>query len=72
MVLIVVKDLMLPIHILQKMVSIRNYHECKGGIEKSVPRFTDYHHSTCRVMTIGDSEGTIFLSHPHTNNGFFS
>ena len=23
------------------------------------------------MMTIGDSEGRIFLSHPQTNNGFF-
>ena len=23
---------------------IRIRHECKGGIEKSVPRFTDWHH----------------------------
>ena len=23
------------------------------------------------MMTIGDREGQIFLSHPHTNNGFF-
>ena len=23
------------------------------------------------VMTNGDHEGQIFLSHPHTNNGFF-
>ena len=22
-------------------------------------------------MTNGDTEGQIFLSHPHTNNGFF-
>ena len=24
-----------------------------------------------RVMPTGDHEGRIFLSHPHTNNGFF-
>ena len=51
--------------------SISIYHECEGGIEKSVPRFTDWHHEACRVMTIGDCEGQTFLSHPHTNNGFF-
>ena len=37
------------------------FHECEGGIEKSVPRFTDWHHEACR--------GTEFLSNPHTNNG---
>ena len=47
------------------------FHECEGWIEKSVPRFTDWHHEACRVMTIGDREGCIFLSYPHTNNGFF-
>ena len=53
---------------------IRNigiYHECEGGIGKSVPRITDWHYEACRVMTISDHEGQIFLSHPHTNNGFF-
>ena len=51
--------------------NIRIYHVCNGGIEKSVPRITDWHHEACRVMTNGDPEGRIFLSHPHTNNGFF-
>ena len=32
---------------------------------------TDWHHKACRVMTNGDREGGIFLSNPHTNNGFF-
>ena len=50
---------------------IRIHHECEGGIETSVPRITDWHHETCRVMTNGDPEGHIFLSHPHKNNGFF-
>ena len=27
---------------------------------------TDWHHEACRVMTNGDHEGQIFLSHPHT------
>ena len=52
-------------------LAIRIYHECEGGIEKSVPRITDWHHEACRVMTIDDHKGWIFLSHPHTNNGFF-
>ena len=50
---------------------IRTYHECEGRIEKSVPRITVWHHEACRVMTNGDPEGRIFLSYPHTNNGFF-
>ena len=37
----------------------------------SVLRITDRHHEACRVMTNGDREGQIFLSHPHTNNGSF-
>ena len=51
--------------------NIRIYHECEGGIEKIVPRVTDWHQVACRVMTNIDLEGRIFLSHPHTNNGFF-
>ena len=50
---------------------INIYHECEGRIEKSVPRITFWHHEACRVMTNGVPEGWIFLSHPHTNNGFF-
>ena len=50
---------------------IRIHHECDGGIEKSFPRITDWHHQVCRVMTNGDHEGLIFLSHPQTNYGFF-
>ena len=29
------------------------------------------HNEAFRVMTNGDPEGQIFLSYPHTNNGFF-
>ena len=50
---------------------IRIYHECESGIEKFVPRNTVWHHEACRVMTNGIPEGQIFLSHPHTNDGFF-
>ena len=46
----------------------RIHHECEGGIEKSVPRITDWHHEACQVMTNGDHEGRIFLSHPPINN----
>ena len=50
---------------------IRIYHECEGKIEKSVPRIAVLHHEACRMMTNGDPDGPIFLSYPHTNNGFF-
>ena len=50
---------------------IRIYHKCEGGIEKSVPRVTNWHHEACPVMTNSDCDGQNFLSHPHTNNGFF-
>ena len=51
--------------------NIRIYHECEDEIEKSVPRITNWLHEAYRVMTNGDREGMIFLSYPHTNNGFF-
>ena len=50
--------------------NIRIYHESEGRGEKSVARFAVCHHEACRVMTNGDPEGGIFLSYPHTNNGF--
>ena len=50
--------------------NIRIYHDCEGGIEKSFPRITDWHHEACRVKTVGGREGRIFLSHPHTNIRF--
>ena len=50
---------------------IRIYREREGRIEKSVPRIAVSHHEACRVMTNGDHEGRVFLSYPHTNNGFF-
>ena len=48
----------------------KEYQECEGGTEKSVPKITDWHHEACRVRTTGDREERIFLSYPHTNNGF--
>ena len=36
--------------------NIRIYHECEDGIEKSVPRITDWHHEACRVMTNDDKD----------------
>ena len=53
------------------LYNIRMHHECVDGIENSVPRITIWHHKACRVMTNGDPKGRIFISHPHTNNGFF-
>ena len=50
---------------------VRIYNECEGRIEKSVPMLSIWHHEACRVMTNDDLEGPIFLSYPHTNNGFF-
>ena len=44
---------------------IRFHQECEGEIEKSVPRITVWHHEACRVITKGDLEGQIFISHPH-------
>ena len=51
--------------------NIRIYHECESKIEKSVPRIAVWHHEACRVITNGELEGRIFLSNPHTYNGFF-
>ena len=41
-------------------IIIRSHHECEGEIEKSVPRFTNWHHEACRVMTNGDRKGRFF------------
>ena len=49
---------------------IRIYHECEGRIEKSVLRTAVWHHKAGGVMTNRDPEGQIFLSYPHTNNGY--
>ena len=49
---------------------IRIHHEYEGKIEKSVPRIAVWHHKACEVMTNCDPEGRIFLSYPHTSNGF--
>ena len=45
---------------------IRIHHEYKDGIEKFVPRITDWHHEACGVMVNGSCKGWIFLFHPHT------
>ena len=53
-------------------IIISIYNDCEGRIEKSAPRIAVWHLEACRLMTNGDSEGGIFLSYPHTDNGFFS
>ena len=40
---------------------IKIYHECEGGIDKSVPRIAVWHHKACQVMTNCDHEGQIFF-----------
>ena len=57
--------------LLQKKCNIRIHHKFESGIEKSVPRITVWHHEACRVMTNGDPQGQIFMSHSHKNTGFF-
>ena len=42
---------------------IRIYHECEGGLEKSVPKIAVSHYEACRVMTNSDPDGRIFLAH---------
>ena len=42
---------------ISKLKSIKIYHACEGGIEKSVPRITDWHHEAC--------QGTDFFLYPH-------
>ena len=60
-----------PYELVQNMDAKRIYHACEDIIEKPVPRIIVWHHEACRVMTNGDSEGRIFLSHIYTKNGFF-
>ena len=36
------------------------YHECKGRIEKSLPRIVAWHHEACQVMTNGDPRDGLF------------
>ena len=53
-----------------RVSAYKNLSECEGRIEKLVPRIAIWHHEACRVMTNGDPEGQIFLSHPHVKNRF--
>ena len=52
-------------------VNTRIYHECEGGIDKSVPSITVWSYEVCTVMTTDNPEVRIFLSHTHTNSRFF-
>ena len=54
------------------LIEYKIHRECEGRIVKSVPRITVWHVEACRVMTNCDLEGQLFLSHSHTNDGFFS
>ena len=53
------------------MCGLQRRFQGEGGKEKSVPRITDWQQEACRVMPNGDRKGRLFLSNPHTNNGFF-
>ena len=46
---------------------IRIYHECEGGIEKSVPSIFVWHQEACQVMTNGDHKRWIILSNLQLN-----
>ena len=48
----------------------RNHYSCEGGIEKSVP--PDHHLSSLGKPRESNqwSSGRIFLSHPHTHDGY--
>ena len=39
---------------------IRIYQECDGGIERSMPRITVWHHEACQVVIIGYPSGRFF------------
>ena len=47
------------------------YPKCKDGIQTSILRFIAWHHEAYRVMTNGDREGQIFLSHSHSPDRCF-
>ena len=55
-----------PISLLSAIIN----HECEGGLEKSDPE--DHCLASQGILSDDiDFERPIFLSHPHTNNGFF-
>ena len=61
--------------------NIRTVHEYEVGVEKFILRITIWHYKACRVMTNGDPEAWISLSHqisikkillyhPNSNDGY--
>ena len=54
-----------------KQISYKNLSLVSGYDKKSVPRTTVWNHKACQVMTNGDPEEQIFLSHPRTKKGYF-
>ena len=51
---------------------IRILHECEGGIEKSVPRITDWHHEACQVMkTVITRDGFFYPTLTRIMDSFF-
>ena len=46
---------------------LRIHHECEVGIDKSVPRITNWNHEACQVMANGDAEVQQF-SIPFSHN----
>ena len=56
------------------MKNIIIHHDCEGGIEKSVPRITDWHHEARPIDDKRCSRGTDFLfasSHEFYTRFFF-
>ena len=51
---------------------IRIYHECEGGIEKSVPRITVWHQEACRVITTVIPRDGIFYPNLTQMKDYFS
>ena len=58
-------------YLVKTQKTIRIHHKCEGGLEKSIPRITDWYQEACPVMTSDDHKGRIFLSYPHTHDRFF-
>ena len=66
------KRLLGYVETIQLILGVTDKHAYKDpSWEKPVLGITDWHLEACRVMTNGDHEGQIFLSHPHTTNESF-
>ena len=55
-----------------EILNKRIYHECEGRIKKICPEDRRLASQGLPSDDKGDPGGRIFLSYPHTNNGFFS